>query len=127
MQVSPIASLALASRAMAIGRNNPGEGGSNWLAAVNAPTDAVRMLKSAVGASDSNLGFYGGVSVSAWTAALRTRSAFARLYDDNALVRAKLNSSVAVTTQAGIAYQVGEGRSTPVSTVSMTTVMLTPV
>lgn len=127
---SPLVSLGLAMRAKAIDRKSPGDG-DQWLAAARAPVMAHKMLaaKAAVGtgSNDIDLGGYGGASIGAWAETLKNRSAFMRILADNAFIRARLNSRVAITTQPAIGYVVGEGAAMPLSPIAIRHITLQPV
>ena len=118
-ETSPLAALGFAARALAISHQRSFAEAEDWLRTARAPEQAHRLMKNAVGVGDIDLGGYGGISISAWTAALRTRSAFYRILDDGGFVRAPLNARVAVTTRAATAYVVAEGRPTPVSSLAI--------
>lgn len=117
---SPVAALGFAARALALSHKHKFSAES-WLREVRAPEQAHRLIRGAVGDADIDLPG-GGISISAWSAALRTKSCFFRILDDNGFARVPIGERVAVTVTPATAYQVGEGHPTPLSKLAMQTV-----
>jgi hypothetical protein len=125
---SAIATFAWVLRAKAFA-NQGGDRTSveSWLLRNGAPGQAVRIFKAAVGTTDSDLGPYGGIAISAWADALRTRSAFYRILADGGFLRAPLNTRVAIATAPATGSIVGEGEAVPMSIVTMQGLLLSPI
>ena len=100
-ETSAIATFGWLCRAKALASQSFAADAEAWLAASGAPVQAQRIFaKSAVSAgntTDSDL--VDGISVSAWSDSLRTRSAFYRILSDGGFLRVPFHTRVGLATQ----------------------------
>lgn len=127
-EVSAAATLGWIARGKAIARKSNGDEARAFLAANRAPLAAQRIFeKAAIGAgstSDSTLA--DGVSIARWSDSARTTSAFYHILADGAFVRLPMETRVGMVTSAPSAGVVAEGKSIPVSRVTINNVVVAP-
>jgi HK97 family phage major capsid protein len=126
---SAIATLGWVARAKALVGRSDRHSVENWLAANGAPAAAQRIFaKATVGSGntiDSDLA--DGISISAWSDSLRTRSVFYRLLADSAFMRVPMRTRVGLAISTATGAVVPEGAAIPVSRITLDNVLLEPV
>ena len=134
MPENPAALMQWYARSLAIQcKALPGET-EVWAESVGCPDRGKRILKSAVGAGSTldaewagaAVGDYRGI-VAGFMEAMRTKSVFFRLLNDNAFTIVPMQKQIATTTASASAWIIGEGKPVPLSRLSLANQMLTPV
>lgn len=125
---SAIATLGWVARAHGLASKTFRDNAVDFLVHHGAPAAAQRIFKAAIGAgstTDSTLGQY-GISIGQWSDSARTRSAFYRIVADGAFARVPMETRVGMVTSTASGSVVPEGKSIPVSRVTLNNLILQP-
>jgi hypothetical protein len=134
MPENPTALMQWYARSLAVQCKALPGGTEIWAESVGCPDRVKRILKSAVAAgttldaawAGSAVGDYRGI-VAGFMEAMRTKSVFYRLLNDNAFTIVPLHKQIVVTTAAASGWILGEGKPVPLSRLSLANQMLLPV
>jgi len=126
---SALAVLSWVARGRAVAHKSFHDNAVDWLRNNGAPAQAQHLFKAAVGAGSSASSTLGteGVAVGPFSDAMRTASAFYRIWSDNAFIKVPMFSRVAMATSVPTAATVAEGAAIPVSRVVLNNIQLTPI
>jgi HK97 family phage major capsid protein len=127
--ISPVAALGWIARYKAISQRENQYAADEFLAANRAPEQVRRVCKAAIGAgstTDSTLPPY-AINIGEWSDTMRTRSAFYRILADNGFTRTPANERIGILSSTASGAVVGEGHATPVSKVTMSNLLLSPI
>lgn len=129
-EISPVAVLAEIARFKAVAAKGSYDAAQAWRAARQLPAQMERQVRAAIGASGSGDGAIASdgtvISIGQWSDVSRTTSCFFRIKSDNAFVNVPPNTRVGLVTGAASGAKVDEGKSIPLSKVTLANISLQP-